>query len=796
MSVFPTDSSQTLTGVLASALTTLPHDTSQPLTGVLAGPIGGLKYETPKYRGLTDEKGQFRYDAGDRVVFLLGNYVIGTCKAEPRIHLAQIVSRVNGDLQKLKDPGMTNIARLVYTCGQRGDRDHGCHIAPQVHDIIGDRPLNFRSDFPFVRIEPDYIEAFTSDPITVQLLEDLNEARVFDDDEGLRQLVSPANARNELRRNALGILRFRDVKIPLQNGLYVLADVFRPAEEGNYPVIMNCGVYGKAFNHHSVGNPAELETHEHEEDEYFFGNSLGQIYENHETVNTAVWVPKGYSVVRVDGPGTGNNPGTIAVWGLGTATAYYDAIEWAGVQPWSNGNVGLWGMSYYAVTQQAVASLQPPHLKAMISMGTDIDLYEEIAYTGGLLNENFFPFWFRALILTAVCGKPDAIDIVEYLANSPFKDSDLSKTFGPKSEVFMSPDMSKVTVPLWAVVVTTHQFNFHQLGSSEAFIHTKTPHKKLDFWEDWFTKAYSSDSVRDHSAFFDYWLKGIDNGIMDTPPVRLEIRTGNGASFIQEEDEWPIARTEYRRYYLDATPAQDFSGNGWRDDHFKLSTSEVQENREASYNADVRLAESRILRGKPSSFMDPYTTGICFVSEVLEEDITIAGYGKIKLWVSSSTEDMDLYITIRILDEKNREVDFAGPTTMSFPDRIKAFMKGWLKVSHRKIDSARTTNYTVKHTHLKGDYAPLKPDEIVPVEIEISPNTAYARKGHRIQLEVQPHDGAIHGVLPHECNPVYHKNSFNKVYTGGQYDCWVQLPVVPRHPLAVDALMAAATSLA
>lgn len=175
---------------------------------------------------------------------------------------------------------------------------------------------------------------------------------------------------------------------------------------------------------------------------------------------------------------------------------------------------------------------------------------------------------------------------------------------------------------------------------------------------------------------------------MKSSAVRLEIRTGNGSAFVQEENEWPIARTQYTRWYLDATPASDFPGNGWRDDHLKLSTSPVANVNEASYTADVQLPEVQVLRGKPTPFHDPYNTGICFISDVLEEDIILAGYVKAKLWVSSSTEDMDLYMTVRILDENNREVDFAGLTCMSFPDRIKACFKGWLKVSHRKIDVA------------------------------------------------------------------------------------------------------------
>ena len=106
----------------------------------------------------------------------------------------------------------------------------------------------------------------------------------------------------------MGILRFRDVKIPLQNGQYVFADVFRPATPGAYPAIVNCGPYGKAFNHHSIATEDDLEKHELMEEDYFFGNSAGLQFENHESVSTAVWVPAGYAVVRVDMPGIGQEP--------------------------------------------------------------------------------------------------------------------------------------------------------------------------------------------------------------------------------------------------------------------------------------------------------------------------------------------------------------------------------------------------------------------------------------------------------------------------------------------------------
>lgn len=643
-----------------------------PITGVLAGPVGGIRYETPTCQGLTNEYGEFWYEPGERVAFLLGDTSVGTVEGASRVSLTQIVSRVDGSLGKLMDPGLTNIARLVFALDREGDFDTGTHIAPEVHDTIGDRRLDFRHDLSFVGREDDQIRAFSQDPVIVSLLDELTGAGVFTGCTP-RSLCSAAAARNELRRNAMGIRRFRDVKISLGNGFYVFADVFHPAEEGEYPAVVSCGVYGKAFNHQSLCTEADHEEHEQMEEDYFFGNADGLPWENHETVNTATWVPNGYVVIRVDGPGTGKSPGTLAPWGIETAEAFRDVIQWAGEQSWSNGKVGLWGMSYLAVTQHAVASLHPSHLKAMIAIGTDVDLYNEVVYNGGILNKEFFPFWYRGGLEPAVCGEPNVLDFVKIMEDNPFKDSDPETIFGSRSEVFMSPDLTKVTVPLWTVAATTHPNHFHQLGSSEAYINTPTSHKKLDFWEDWLTKSYHANTVADHMAFFDHWLKDIDNGIMDTPPVRLEIRTGNGASYLQQEYEWPIARTAYTRWYLDAGPSScpgAQAGNGL----LRLSQTAPYDEAAATYSAEIKRGDPSapplsLRRDVNSTETDPQTTGLAFISDPLAQDTVLAGYGKAKLWVSSSSEDTDIYISLRVLNEHNNEVDFTGPTTMGFPIR-------------------------------------------------------------------------------------------------------------------------------
>jgi uncharacterized protein len=134
--------------------------------------------------------------------------------------------------------------------------------------------------------------------------------------------------------------------------------------------------------------------------------------------------------------------------------------------------------------------------------------------------------------------------------------------------------------------------------------------------------------------------------------------------------------------------------------------------------------------------------------------------------------------SLRILDEAGREVDYAGPITMGMNVPNYPLAKGWLKVSHRKIDESRSTYYTVKHTHRKSDCAPLKANEIVPVEIEIIPNTALIRKGCRLRVDIQPFDGVDHGPR-HAYDAGYHEGARNTIYTGPDRPGFIQLPIVP-----------------
>lgn len=731
--------------------------------GLFAGPICGLAYRSPSVSGMTNDRGEFAYRSGETVTFSIGGLVLGSVPGAARVNLAQLVPIVDGRIDRLHIPAITNLARLVQSLDQAGQVEDGVTIAPAVHDLVAPGFINFN--------QPEVL--FTQDAAVNALLDRLNAAPGVFTDHNPRQLRDGAAARNELRRNIRGIIKMTDVRVPMRDGSYVCADVFRPAEDGNYPVIMAKGFYGKAFYHECICNDEEALEKEILEDRFFSGNPDGLQYENHESVDTAVWVPKGYVCIRVDARGVCNSPGMQAPFSRQEAEDYYDAIEWAGTQPWSNGNVGLWGMSYLAMSQHNVASLQPPHLKAMVAQGTDADIYNEALYGGGIFGEGFWTWWHKAWSGGNFCGERRETDWMARVLATPFNDP---QAYGPTGSIFMAPEMDKATAPVWIVGPQAGAV-IHQLGSSETFIRSSSAKaRRFDFIDAWFPGCYSQASIADHERWFDHWLKGIDNGVADEAPVRIQLRTGDGGYRIMHEPEWPIARTDYRRWHLDANPS-DWPGDGRRTDLMRITSEPPSSAGEASYSAEVQLGQPMLSPMGPVGGPPRWSTGISFVSDPMEQDMALIGYMKAGLWVSSSAADMDVFVSLRVLDEKGREIRYDAPIHPAHPMFAAPVGHGLLKVSHRKIDTMRSTEYWPVHTHAERDHAPLGAGEIVEIEVGLNPSSSMIRKGCRLRVDIQPY--APDGAPTRAYDESYHKGAINTVHTGPDHPCFIQLPIVP-----------------
>jgi putative CocE/NonD family hydrolase len=180
-----------------------------------------------------------------------------------------------------------------------------------------------------------------------------------------------------------------DAPTTMDDGVVLRADVFRPLADGRYPVILSYGPYAKglAFQEDYKGNWARLTKAAPE-----VSQGSTNKYQNWELVDPEKWVPDGYVCVRIDSRGAGRSPGFLDVWSPRETDDLYQCIEWAGTQPWSNGKVGIHGISYYAMNQWTVGALKPPHLAALCIWEGSSDYYRELCRHGGILSD-FLNSW-------------------------------------------------------------------------------------------------------------------------------------------------------------------------------------------------------------------------------------------------------------------------------------------------------------------------------------------------------------------------------------------------------------------
>ncbi len=542
----------------------------------------------------------------------------------------------------------------------------------------------------------------------------------------------------------------RDVDVPMRDAARLKADVFRPAEAGKFPAILNLGPYQKDK---LWVVPPNLE-------------EQPNPYMNWETVNPEWWVPRGYACVRVDGRGSGKSPGQCEPWSLAEAVDFYDAIEWAAAQPWCNGNVGLSGISYYAINQWFVANLQPPSLKAIIPWEGFADIYRDALYHGGILSV-FMTNWFTAHLLHHTQGRasqhlPDgwAVNTMwTWLHNN----LDTGALHGAQAQ------WDRITVPLLTVGNWTG-FGLHLRGNTEAFARAASRHKKMRIHNGSHVHPfYTEEGRRDQIRFFDHWLKGIDNGVMEEPPVKLAIRKGRDEIEWRFENEWPLKRTQWTKLYFDVSPAtggqEPRVGALVREKPARASSCTYPSFGLGSMGS-TSAASSQVMGGGIKPGM-----GIALETPPLAEDIEITGPLAASFYVSSESEDMDLFLTLRNFDSEGNEVMETGQQGAPVP-----VAKGWLRASHRELDHAMSQPYRPYHRHKRRLY--LTPGEIVKVDVEIWPTSMTFKKGHRIRLDVQPRDGTgSQGYMHYHAD---YNTGLNTIHAGGEYESFLLLPVIPK----------------
>jgi predicted acyl esterase len=503
-----------------------------------------------------------------------------------------------------------------------------------------------------------------------------------------------------------------DVEIRMDDGLVLKADVFRPIEPGRYPVLLTYGPYAKGLAFQE-GYPSAWNRMIQEHPDVAYGST--NKYQNWEVVDPEKWVPHGYVCVRVDSRGTGRSPGFVDHFSPRETRDFYECIEWAGVQGWSNGKVGLNGISYYGINQWHVASLQPPHLAAMCIWEGSADWYRDMTHHGGILS-TFWANWYDMQVKTVqygvgergprskvngslVCGDENFSDEELFKNRCSFGDEILAHPLDDQYHRDRSPIWDKVTVPFLSAANWGGQ-GLHPRGNFEGFVRAASKEKWLECHglEHW-THFYTDYGRELQKLFFDYYLKGEKNGWADRPRVQLQVRHTD--KFVERfEPEWPLKGTKWTKFYLDP------------------------EKQTLSLEPPKKAAKL--------SF-DALGDGLTFMSEPLTEATEITGPLAAGLRVSSSTEDADIFLVFRVFTGDLREITFVGAIDPHTP-----IAQGWLRASHRKLDPVLSRPYRPYHTH--DEKQPLTPGKPVDLDVEIWPTSIVVPKGYRIALSVRGKD--------------------------------------------------------
>lgn len=553
-----------------------------------------------------------------------------------------------------------------------------------------------------------------------------------------------------------GMKEQKDVWIPLRDGVKLAADVFRPDVEGKYPVLLACQPFGKKHEEMVFTFPPQARP------SHLWDGAL-------EGGNTPYIVSRGYVHVVVDVRGIGDSEGEFISW-WGGGKDVYDVVEWCAKQPWCDGNVGMIGISFLASQQVFGAMEQPPSLKAIFPEGGHYDRYETV-HQGGIMwlmpraslegrgcdsmmvvrdksskmkarlsKEEFERRIEERLQEPDVRNYPNFHQLLKYPDADPqWLDFILNPHDGPFWWGGDEPrDFTKINIPAhfgaqwgrgWVTDETIATF-LAAKGPKKLVLRSGPPMQERPFHQ------FHDEII----AWYDYWLKGIDNGVMDGAPIKLWVQ---GINEWREEHEWPLARTKWTKYYL-------------RSRHRLLPESEPFDS----------------ISVPPDGFYQPplYVTdkvaSLIYKTPVFQQNTEITGPIALNLFATIDTDDTNWMVRIFDVDPNGKK--FLVTT-------------GWLKASHNELDENKSKSWKPHHPHTRS--IPISPGEMVEYKIKVYGTSNVFRKGHTLELEIRnqedPNDPLL-GTLPPDA---FHLNSaratVHKIYRDKTHQSHLLLPIIP-----------------
>ncbi len=503
--------------------------------------------------------------------------------------------------------------------------------------------------------------------------------------------------------------------LEMSDGVKLAMDIIRPAKNGR-PVEESLPVVWNYYRYHRA----------REED----GKILSMV---DRLTSLQTLIRHGYVIVVVDARGTGASYGSVNR-GPNTkqeAQHTYEITEWIANQSWCDGNVGMFGHSYSGYIQFRAAGEAPPHLKAIFPSMATFDLYE-ITYRGGVFADKLAQSASRSLdywdIETAAppvdedsAGEMLAQTRVEHRNNAdPYvflktytyrdtRENDLVFWVENNPGTYVKEvNESGIPVYQWA---GWYDFNIHDMF--QWYANLKNPQKlTIGPWShgsyDWYD-LLSIEQLR----WFDYWLKDIDNGIMDEPAIHYAVIQKPDVFTWHTAKTWPLPEYKQVLYYFDVGPSGSIQSVN---DGILSVEKPVSDKEYDTYLVDYSASSEE----EDMSAND--VKGLTYTTAPLEKDITIIGHPFVTIYVTSTAEDGDFYVYLE-------EVDKNGIS--------ECITDGILRASHRALIEPNFNNLGLPyHRHFKEDVKSLSKGETVALVFDLLPISKVFEEGHRIRVTI------------------------------------------------------------
>jgi len=499
---------------------------------------------------------------------------------------------------------------------------------------------------------------------------------------------------------------------------------------------------------------------------------------------------RGYILAAADARGSGASSGSWqGIWTQEETQDAYEIIEWLASQPWCDENVGMVGGSYLGITQLMAAGTKPPWLKAIFPAVALFDIYA-VAYPGGVFYNDFIRHWSELTnaMDTQVTAAPVDCDKDEALLKSAIEDHRKSRAL---IDIF-SPLKYRDSIDEGTGIQPF--YTWHPAAYVEGINESGIPIYLWCGWFDSFTRdgfimfdnfknpkkivtgAWSHSprdpdiqkeeflpAIVEEIRWFDYWLKSIDNGIMDEPPIRYHVMNDPKDNEWRTANEWPLPEQKLTKYYFTEGPSG--SVRSANDGILSLESPQNESGRD-EYSVDYSTTTGTATRWDNAvggGFEYPDMTandekGLTYTTEALAEDVEVTGHPVVYLWISSTAADGDFFVYLE-------EVDANGVN--------RYVSEGTLRASHRALYEPYYDNLGLPfHRSHEEDVVELKPGEPAELAFDLQPTSNVFNAGNRIRITIACAD------KDNASTPELSPPPTVSVYRNAGHASYISLPVI------------------